>query len=72
LAVIIETTKKKNMEGEKSVQAWIDGVKSEHCSLAIRIANLIRELIPNVQCTTKWHKPSYPLGIPFYGIQDKG
>lgn len=67
-----ETTKNKNMEGEKSVQAWIDEVKPEHSSLVIRVDNLIKEVIPNIQCTTKWHKPSQPLGIPFYGIPDKG
>ena len=67
-----ETTKKKNMEGEKSVQAWLDGVKPEHSSLAIRIDNLIRELVTNIHCTTKWHKPLQPLGVPFYGIPDKG
>ena len=60
------------MDGEKSVQVWIGGVKPEHSWLAIRIDKLIREVIPNIQSTTKWHKPSQPLGIPFYGIPDKG
>lgn len=60
------------MIGENSVQDWIDSVKPEHSSIVIRIDKLIRELIPGVQCTTKWHKPSQPLGIPFYGLQGRG
>lgn len=60
------------MEGEKSIEAWIDGLKPEHLTIAVRMDRLIRELIPNVQCTTKWHKPSQPLGIPFYGLPNKG
>jgi len=60
------------MEREEGIQAWIDGVRPEHSSLAIQIDALIRTVIPDIQCTTKWHKPSQPLGIPFYGIPDKG
>ncbi|MGX7666702.1 DUF1801 domain-containing protein [Flavobacterium pedocola] len=60
------------MEGNKSVQAWIDSVKPEHSLTVIRVDTLIREILPDIVCTTKWHKPSQPLGIPFYGLPDKG
>jgi hypothetical protein len=60
------------MKGEKSVQDWIDGVKPEHSLMAIRVDVLIREILPEILCTTKWHKPSQPLGVPFYGLPDKG
>jgi hypothetical protein len=63
---------KKTIEGNKSVQDWIDEVKSEHSSIVIRVDLLIREILPEILCTTKWHKPSQPLGIPFYGLPDKG
>lgn len=60
------------MEGKKSVQAWIDGVKPEHSLIVIRVDALINEIYPDIVCTTKWHKPSQPLGVPFYGLPDKG
>ncbi|MGK4568521.1 DUF1801 domain-containing protein [Flavobacterium sp. 3HN19-14] len=28
--------------------------------------------IPEIVCKTKWHKPSQPLGVPFYGLSEKG
>lgn len=62
----------KTQQGEQSVQAWIDGVKPEHISIVSRIDKLIKEIIPEIRCTTKWHKPSQPLGVPFYGLPDKG
>ena len=62
----------KTKNGVESVKAWIDGVKPEQRSIAIRIDFLIREIIPDIQCTTKWHKPSQLLGVPFYGLPDKG
>ncbi|MFV8347897.1 DUF1801 domain-containing protein [Flavobacterium sp. ZB4P13] len=65
-------TQKKTMEGKKSVQAWIDGVKPEHSSIVIRVDALIREILPDILSSTKWHKPSQPLGVPFYGLPDKG
>lgn len=55
-----------------TVQAWIDGIKPEHIALVVRIDLLIKELIPDIVWTTKWHKPSQPLGVPFYGLPDKG
>ncbi|ESU21432.1 hypothetical protein FEDK69T_24990 [Flavobacterium enshiense DK69] len=64
--------KNENQIGEQNVQAWIDGVKPEHSSIVSRIDKLIREVIPEIRCTTKWHKPSQPLGVPFYGLPDKG
>lgn len=67
-----QSNQMENDKSEKSVQAWIDGVRPEQCSLAIRMDRLIREEIPNIQCATKWHKPSQPLGIPFYGLPHKG
>ncbi|MCB0804933.1 MAG: DUF1801 domain-containing protein [Bacteroidales bacterium] len=60
------------MNGEKSIQAWLDGIKPEQRLLTLRVDNLIRSLIPNITGTTKWHKPSQPLGVPFYGIHGKG
>jgi len=60
------------MKGEKSVTAWIEGVRPEHRSMAMKVDFLIRELIPEIICTTKWHKPSQPLGVPFYGTLDNG
>lgn len=65
-------TRTKNMNGEESVKAWIDGIKPEHGIMAQRVDSLIKDLIPEIQCTTKWHKPSQPLGVPFYGLFDKG
>jgi len=60
------------MEGIKTVQTWIDGVKPEHSLIVIRVDALIRELFPDIISSTKWHKPSQPLGVPFYGLADKG
>lgn len=60
------------MTGEESVKAWIGGIKPEHGSMAQRVDSLIKEIIPDIKCTTKWHKPSQPLGVPFYGISAKG
>jgi len=65
-------TQQKNTKGNDSVQAWIDTVKPEHSLIVIRVDALIRELYPDIVCNTKWHKPSQPLGIPFYGLPDKG
>lgn len=62
----------KTKDGEASVRAWIDGVKPEHSFIVTRVDALIKEIIPDFRCTTKWHKPSQPLGIPFYGLPDKG
>lgn len=56
----------------ESVKAWIDGIKPEHGLMAQRVDGMIKELIPGIQCTTKWHKPSQPLGVPFYGLPGKG
>lgn len=50
----------------------IDGVKPEHSLIVIRVDALIREILPEILCTTKWHKPSQPLGVPFYRLADKG
>ena len=55
-----------------SVKAWIEGIKPEHGMMADRVDSYIREIIPDIQSTTKWHKPSQPLGVPFYGLHDKG
>lgn len=57
---------------EIDVKAWLMGVKPEHRSLVNRVDAIIREVIPDIQCNTKWHKPSQPLGVPFYGLPDKG
>ena len=65
-------TQKKTKDGKESVQAWINGVKPEHISIVTRVDALIREILPDIVCDTKWHKPSQPLGIPFYGLRDKG
>ena len=56
----------------ESVKTWIDGIKPEHGVMAQKVDSMIKELIPNIQFTTKWHKPSQPLGVPFYGLVDKG
>lgn len=65
-------TQKKFKDGKESVQAWINGVKPEHSFIAMRVDALIREIHPDILCDTKWHKPSQPLGVPFYGLADKG
>ena len=65
-------TQKKTKDGKESVQAWINGVKPEHISIVTRVDALIREILPDIVCDTKWHKPSQPLGVPFYGLRDKG
>lgn len=59
-------------EGKESVQAWMDGVKPEHSLIVMRVDALIREIHPDIVRNTKWHKPSQPFGIPFYGLTDKG
>ena len=61
-----------NNSGLESVKAWIDGIKPEHQNMALRFDAMIKEVIPEIQCTTKWHKPSQPLGVPFYGVPEKG
>ncbi len=58
--------------GEENVRAWLDGIKPEHSNLGNKVDSLIKELIPQIKCTTKWHKPSQPLGVPFYGVLGKG
>ena len=63
---------KKNNYIEKDVKAWLEGVKTEHRSVVNRVDAIIREVIPEIRCNTKWHKPSQPLGVPFYGLSDKG
>lgn len=65
-------THKATTDGKQNVQNWIDGVKAGHNSIVIRVDALIREVFPDILCNTKWHKPSQPLGIPFYGLADKG
>ncbi|HSD06558.1 DUF1801 domain-containing protein [Flavobacterium sp.] len=65
-------TQDKINKGNENIQAWFNGVKPEHSSIVIRVDALIREIHPDIFCTTKWHKPSQPLGIPFYGLLDKG
>ena len=60
------------MKGNTSVQAWIDGVKPEHIAIVVRFDALIKEIFPDILYTTKWHKPSQPLGVPFYGLAEKG
>lgn len=65
-------TQNKNKEGKDRVEAWIDGVKSEHSLIVIGVDALIREIYPEIVRSTKWHKPSQPLGIPFYGLESKG
>ena len=62
----------KPKDGEESVQAWIDGVRPEHRFLVMRVDALIKEIIPDIRCISKWHKPSQPLGVPFYGMSNKG
>ncbi len=56
----------------ETVKTWIDGIKPEHSEMAQKVDDLIKELLADVQFTTKWHKPSQPLGVPFYGLKDKG
>lgn len=56
----------------ETVQAWINGIQPEHGVMAQKVDLLIKEVIPEIHFTTKWHKPSQPLGVPFYGIIDKG
>lgn len=58
--------------GEENVKTWIDRMNPEHYGMAKHFDSLIRELIPDVRCATKWHKPSQPLGVPFYGTPEKG
>lgn len=60
------------MNGVESVKAWIDGIKPQHGAMALRVDCFIKEIIPDIQCNTKWHKPSQPLSVPFYGLPNKG
>jgi hypothetical protein len=50
----------------------MEGIQPEHRAMAHRVDTLIKELIPDIQFTTKWHKPSQPLGVPFYGLPENG
>jgi hypothetical protein len=59
-------------DGAAGVQAWIDGVTSDHASIVSRIDTFIEEIIPSFRRTIKWRKPSQPLGLPFYGIPGQG
>ncbi|MBK0371133.1 DUF1801 domain-containing protein [Flavobacterium agrisoli] len=65
-------TKDKTANGKENIQTWIDSLKPEHSLIAIRVDGLIRTHYPDIICHTKWHKPSQPLGIPFYGLPNKG
>lgn len=65
-------TQKKTLEENKNVQAWIENVKPEHYSIVKRFDALIKEVFPDIQSHTKWHKPTQPLGVPFYGLEEKG
>jgi len=40
------------MNGEESVKAWMDGIKPEHVIRAKQVDTLIKELIPEIQCTS--------------------
>jgi hypothetical protein len=50
----------------------MEGIQPEHRAMAHRVDFLIKDLIPDIQFTTKWHKPSQPLGVPFYGLTENG
>ncbi len=53
------------------VDHWIANLKPEHRVIAEKVDALLQANVPNCIRLTKWHKPSQPLGIPFYGIEGK-
>ena len=62
----------RNDDGAAGVRAWIAAVRAEHRPIAKRIDTLIAEQVPGVKRAIKWRKPSQLLGVPFYGLPDRG
>jgi hypothetical protein len=62
----------KHDDGAAGVRAWIAAVKAEHRPVAKRVDTLIAEQVPGMRRAIKWRKPSQPLGVPFYGLPDRG
>jgi hypothetical protein len=59
-------------DGAGGVRAWLAAVKTEHKPVVKRIDALISEQVPGVKRAIKWRKPSQPLGVPFYGLSNRG
>ena len=59
-------------DGRPAVRAALDAVPSEQRSLAKRLDELLLASIPGAVCAVKYRKPSQPLGVPFYGVAEKG
>lgn len=59
-------------EPDYGVAHWISQLKPEHQAIAQAVHQLILEIEPRIVCTTKWHKPTQPAGIPFYGTESQG
>jgi hypothetical protein len=55
-----------------TVNAWIAAVAPERRAIIKRIDRILRDEIPGAVRTTKWRKPSEPLGTPFYGRPGHG
>lgn len=55
-----------------AVDAWIAHVIPERRGMIKRIDRILRDEIPDVVRTTKYRKPSDPLGTPFYGRPGHG
>ncbi len=59
-------------DGRAGVKAWLAGISPEQRRLARRIDALILRTVPGSVSGIKYRKPSGPLGVPFYGLPDKG
>jgi hypothetical protein len=71
-AVARKPTKAPTPSDHATVNAWIAAVIPERRSLIKRIDGILRAEIADVVRTTKWRKPSEPLGTPFYGRPGHG
>jgi hypothetical protein len=59
-------------EGRPAVQAWLAALDPARRRLARRLDQIILDAIPDAVSTVKFRKPSQPLGVPFYGLPEKG
>jgi hypothetical protein len=59
-------------DGRVGVEAWLDHVKPEQQSVVRMLDRLILDAMPDAVCAVKFRKPSNPLGVPFYGLPDRG
>ena len=59
-------------DGRPAVKAALAAVAAEQRSLAQRLDRLVLGALPGAVSRVKYRKPSQPLGVPFYGLPERG